>query len=165
MSSTEILDVIDEVIARLEKVGWKERDAVRKELAETARQADDPVVVVKHLERIKGDLDLELRWEVDEVIEALTPDEPEPEPEPEIDEPDEGGPQRLSRKDLDLVYDDPRGLMLHKTKKGDRWFATQRDPRTGQPQTFELQDREVQQLKAQLSGSPYWVIGGGASAS
>ncbi|MEM6929093.1 MAG: hypothetical protein AAF602_19300, partial [Myxococcota bacterium] len=61
--------------------------------------------------------------------------------------------------DLQLVYEDPRGLLLHKSKVGDRWFATQRDPRTGQPQTFELRASEVQQLKMQLMGSPYWISG------
>ncbi|HHO54592.1 MAG TPA: hypothetical protein ENK18_27885 [Deltaproteobacteria bacterium] len=60
-----------------------------------------------------------------------------------------------------MVYNDPRGLVLHKTKTGDRWIATQRDPRTGQPQSFELHPTEVDQLKAQLQGSPYWVIGAG----
>jgi hypothetical protein len=43
---------------------------------------------------------------------------------------------------------------------GDRWFATQVDPRSGQPQTFELHASEVSQLKMQLMGSPYWVTGG-----
>ena len=40
------------------------------------------------------------------------------------------------------------------------------DLRTGQPQTFELHPQEIQQLKTQLAGSPYWVIGaGGVSAA
>ena len=56
------------------------------------------------------------------------------------------------------VYEDPRGLVLYKTKVGDRWFATQMDPRTGQPQTFELRSHEVSQLRMQLQGSPYWVV-------
>ncbi|MCB9780894.1 MAG: hypothetical protein H6742_20160 [Alphaproteobacteria bacterium] len=112
---------------------------------------------------MKGEL-LETRWEIEDVLEETTPKkaapatpEPEPEPEPESD------PNRpLTAADLDLVYDDPRGLMLHKSKVGDRWFATQVDPRTGQPQTFELHPQEVQQLKAQLQGSPYWLVGAGA---
>jgi len=51
--------------------------------------------------------------------------------------------------------------MLHKSKVGDRWFATQVDPQTGQPQTFELQPYEVKQLQTQLKGSPYWLVGAG----
>ncbi|NOY27382.1 MAG: hypothetical protein GXP62_16065, partial [Oligoflexia bacterium] len=67
----------------------------------------------------------------------------------------------LTSADLDAVYDDPNGLMLHKSKVGDRWFATQVDPQTGQPQTFELQPYEVKQLQTQLKGSPYWLVGAG----
>ena len=65
-----------------------------------------------------------------------------------------------------LVYDDPRGLMLHKAKVGERWFATQVDPRTGTPQTFELHAQEITALKQQLASSPYWLLGaGGVSAA
>jgi hypothetical protein len=52
--------------------------------------------------------------------------------------------------------------MLHKSKVGDRWFATQVDPATRQPQTFELHPQEVSQLRMQLHGSPYWLLGAGA---
>ena len=66
---------------------------------------------------------------------------------------------QLTAADLDLVYDDPRGFMLHKSKVGERWFATQVDPSTSLPQTFELHSHELEQLKAQLQGSPYWRLG------
>jgi len=111
---------------------------------------------------------LEVQWELEEVLEAATPtpDEPaapEPEPEPEPEEVADDPNKPLSAADLNLVYDDPRGLMLHKTRKGpDRWFATQTDPRTGQPQTFELHASEIEQLKTQLDGSPYWLLGAGS---
>ena len=84
--------------------------------------------------------------------------EPAPaDPDPPEEEPDPNAP--LTAADLDMVYDDPRGLMLHKSKVGERWFATQVDPRTGQPQTFELHAHELEQLKAQLQGSPFWRLG------
>ena len=83
-------------------------------------------------------------------------DETNGEPAPE--EADPNAP--LTASDLNLVYDDPRGFMLHKSKVGERWFATQVDPRTGQPQTFELHAQEIEQIKGQLQGSPYWRIGG-----
>ncbi|NCG21302.1 MAG: hypothetical protein GWP91_20020, partial [Rhodobacterales bacterium] len=79
---------------------------------------------------------------------------PEVSEEPEEEEAPKGP---LTADDLNLVYQDPRGLVLHKSKVGERWFATQKDPRSGQPQTFELQDAEISQLKIQLNGSPYWV--------
>jgi hypothetical protein len=61
-----------------------------------------------------------------------------------------------------MIYDDPRGLVLHKTKTGgERWFATQFDPQTRQPQTFELHPEEIAQLKQTLAGSPHWVLGSG----
>jgi len=158
MTSSETLRQIDQVIDRLRAVGWKDRDAVRDELIALARAAVDPDPVRVHLATVRPGLPLELRWEIDEVLAAIAPPPPEPEPDTTEEEPAD---RPLSASDLTLVYDDPRGLMLHKTKQGERWFATQRDPRTGQPQTFELHPHEVQQIKTQLSGSPYWLIGSG----
>ncbi|MBW1880618.1 MAG: hypothetical protein JRI25_08205 [Deltaproteobacteria bacterium] len=157
MTSTETLQQIDLAIQRLRAVGWRERDAVRDQLIAVARESTDLEPVRAHLASVRPKLPLELRWEIDEVLDAIAPP---PEPEPEITE-EEPADKPLSASDLNLVYDDPRGLMLHKSKVGDRWFATQRDPNTGQPQTFELQTHEVQQLKGQLKGSPYWLIGSG----
>ena len=119
----------------------------------------------------RGEL-LELQWEIDDVLDESAPPPPEPDPAeepaeepveadadpvPDAESPDDDA--ALTAADLDLVYDDPRGLMLHKSKVGERWFATQVDPRTGQPQTFELHAHELEQLKAQLQGSPFWRIG------
>lgn len=98
---------------------------------------------------------LEVRWELEEVLEEASPKQATPkpalEPEPEEDPAD----------DMVLVYDDPRGLMLHRNRAGDRWFATQLDPQTGQPATFEVPAHQVPAIKKQLAGSPYWVLGSG----
>jgi len=161
MSSFDHQETLDALLARLQQVGWKEREQVKDELLDAARAAPDRTVVIEHLTAALKGLSLELRWEVEEVLEALAP-EPEPEPEPEVDEPEppaDDGQLRMS--DLQVVYDDPRGLMVYKHKTQDRWFAVQPDPRTGQPQMFELHATEVQQLKTQLKGSPYWVLGAG----
>ena len=125
-----------------------------------------------HISSIMSGELLPVQWELEEVLEASAPAAPEPEQseatdasdsdaeEEEAETPEPEDPNRpLTSADLNLVYDDPRGLMLHKTKTGDRWFATQVDPRTGQPQTFELHQQEISQLQQQLQGSPYWVIG------
>lgn len=152
------LDQIDALLAQLSTASWKEREAVKEALLEAAGQAQDRDRVREHLEASRKGLDLELRWEVDEVLEALAPP-PEPEPEPDEEAEEEDPDRPLRQSDLVTVYDDPRGLVLYRTKKGDRWFATQVHPQTGQPQTFELHDQEVEQLKQQLRGSPYWVIG------
>ena len=165
MDTAEVIEKLDEVLARLRSSHWKERDGIKSELLEIARAAPSLPRVTEHLEQARKSLSLEERWEVDEVLEALEP-EPEPEPEAEAEAEEEVDPNRpLSMSDLDLVYDDPRGFQLYRARRGpERWFAMQRDPRTGQPQTFELQEQELTQLKAQLQGSPYWVLGAGASS-
>jgi len=160
------VESLESLIAQLKDASFAEREALKAQLVEAANAVGDATRAIDFLENAKRSLpSLELRWEVDEVIEAVTP---EPEPEPEEPEEEEEAPADpnapLSSADLDLVYDDPRGLLLHKAKKADRWFATQRNPQTGQPQTFELHPDEVTQLKQQLSGSPYWVLGAGGAA-
>ncbi|MCA9492725.1 MAG: hypothetical protein KC621_22480 [Myxococcales bacterium] len=153
-------EAIDALVARLGKASWKERDPIKAELEALAATFPDRKAVLDHLEQAKRTIgDLEARWEVDEVIEKLTPPPVAAEPEEEqVEDPN----RPLTAADLNVVYDDPRGFMLHKTKVGERWFATQVDPRSGQPQTFELRPEEVTQLKQQLQGSPYWLLGAGA---
>ena len=163
MAVSGVVEAMDAALERLRSVDWKGRDAVRDELVALIEGAPNKEAARQHLESRKSSFSLELRWEIDEILETTAPPpEPAPEAEAEPEAEEEGDPQRLSSKDLNLVYDDPRGLLLYKTKKGpDRWFATQRDPRTGQPRTFELHPQEIQALKLQLRGSPYWVIGSG----
>jgi hypothetical protein len=155
-------EALDGLVARLAEAKWKDRDPIKAELMALAAAFPDRKAVLSHLESKKREIqDLEVRWEVDEVIETLTPPPPPPKEEAEPEAPpDKNKP--LTQADLTIVYDDPRGFVLHKTKVGDRWFATQRDPRSGQPQTFELRAEEITQLKTQLAGSPYWVLGAGA---
>ena len=156
---------LDAIVARLASAGWKERDAIKAELMAAAEALPDRKSALDHLDQLKrGVASLEARWEVDEVIEKLTPPPPKKpakdEPKAEDAPPDPNKP--LTAAALNVVYDDPRGLVLHKTKVGDRWFATQVDPRTRQPQTFELRPDEVASVKQQLAGSPYWIPGAGA---
>lgn len=148
-------DAVDGLVDRIGQATFAEREGLRDQLLAAARAVGDDKAVMDHLESAKKRIgSLEARWEVDEVIEALTPPPAPPEPEePEPEEPQ--GP--LTAADLDLVYDDPRGIRVHKTKVGERYFLTQVDPRTYQPQTFELRPEELSQLKMQLQGSPYWV--------
>lgn len=155
------MKAIDAIVARLRDATWKEREAVKASLLAAALECPDPTAVVTRLEAAKREItDLEVRWEIDEVIEALVPPVA-PEPEEEEEEAPEDPNRPLSAADLDLVYDDPRGLMLHRSKKGSRWFATQVDPYSGQPVTQEIPATQLEALKAQLRGSPYWVPGSG----
>jgi hypothetical protein len=61
--------------------------------------------------------------------------------------------------DLREVYADPAGNVLYTDKSGKRWFLVQPDPRTGQPAMMELPPQQIEAVKAQLKGSPYWRIG------
>jgi hypothetical protein len=160
------LDALTALVERLGSAAEDDVDGIKAELQAAAEAYDDRTRAIDHLEHAKKGLQsLERRWEVDEVIEAITP---EPEPEPEEEEAEELPPEDpnkpLSMADLDVVYDDPRGLMVYKHKRQDRWFLTQVNPYNGQPQTAELHPTEVEQLKQKLAGSPYWVLGAGGAA-
>jgi hypothetical protein len=163
------MEEVDRLVEALRKAPWKEREAVKAQLIALA-QGEDGASVRDHLEAAKRGELLEVQWEIEEVIEATAPKQgvqppkpPEPEPTPAEAPQDPNRP--LTHKDLVLVYDDPRGLRLFKSKVGERWFAMQVDPRTGQPQTFELHPQEVAQVRQQFAGSPYWVLGAGGLTS
>ena len=147
--------VAEPLLARLRAADWKAREAIKDELLTAMRAFSDRDSAIRCLEEARKTLDLERRWDVDEVIEALTP---APDAEPEEEAPAEEETPAQPR--MTMVYDDPRGLRLYRNEDGSRWFATQVDPYTGQPQNFEVPPEQVAQLKAQLQGSPYWVIGG-----
>jgi hypothetical protein len=160
------MEHIDLLVRKLVSADWKQRDSVKAELLAAAGAFGDPDAVIAHLEEAKREINsLEIRWEIDEVVEALTPVPAEPETEPEAEpEAEPEDPNRpLASSDLDLVYDDPRGLMLHKSKVGERWFVTQVDPYTRQPVTQEIPLDQLEAVKGQLTGSPYWVLGSGQS--
>lgn len=168
------METVDALMTRLRAAAPSAREAVKREILSLAQGAQGRAVR-EHLESLKRGELLEIQWEIEEILDASSPapaTAPAPAaPAPAAAQPDapEATPQEVppppgrgvSPKDLVTVYDDPRGLMLHKTKAGDRWFATQADPYTGQPQTFELRPSDVAQLKTQLARSPYWVIGAG----
>lgn len=163
------MEHVDQLVARLRVASVKEREPLKEALLALAR-GPDGASVRDHLEGVRRGELLEVQWELEEVLEATAPKKPEaakpiPPPPPPSPPPEEKpDPNRqLSAKDLVVVYDDPRGLVLHKTKVGDRWFATQFDPRSGQPMTFELSPAEVEQVKKQFAGSPYWVVGSGVT--
>jgi hypothetical protein len=161
------MQAIEALVERLRRADWKERDTIKNELADVVR-ADPSGHARDTLDSLKRGELLEVQWEIEEVLDTTAPPKPAaapaapPPPAPEPPPPAEADPNRpLTMKDLVTVYDDPRGLVLHRSKVGNRWFATQADPYTGQPQTFELRAAEITQLKAQLAGSPYWVLGAG----
>jgi hypothetical protein len=161
------MEEVDRLVEALRTAPWKEREAVKAQLIALA-QGEDGAKVRDHLESAKRGELLEVQWEIEEVIEATAPKKAAPPPKAAEPPPAEAPPdpnRPLTHKDLVLVYDDPRGLRLFKSKVGERWFAMQVDPRTGQPQTFELHPQEVAQVRQQFAGSPYWVLGSGGLTS
>ena len=161
------MEAVDTLIDELRATEFESRKPIKDALVEMAT-GENGSDVREHLDNIKKGELLEIQWEIDDVLAESAPPPPVP-VEPEA--PEEGAAEeetapepadpnaQLTAADLDLVYDDPRGFMLHKSKVGERWFATQVDPSTSLPQTFELHSHELEQLKAQLQGSPYWRLG------
>jgi hypothetical protein len=156
------MEAVDNLINALRAAQYDARADIKKQLLALA-VGEKGSHVREYLDDLKRGELLEIQWEIEDVLEESAPapinpptPEPEPEPEPDVAEPDPNA--QLTAADLEMVYDDPRGFMLHKSKVGNRWFATQVDPQTG-PQTFELQAQEIDQIKSQLQGSPYWLIG------
>lgn len=157
------MEAVDNLIRRLRKADDAARAEIKQSLIDLVRGPDGGSAREAIEGAMKGEL-LEVQWELEEVLEATAPKKAAPPPLPPAPEPEKpaekpGKDKQLTAADLTLMYDDPRGLMLYKTKVGERWFATQVDPRTGQPQTFELHPQEIVQVKAQLANSPYWVLG------
>lgn len=160
--SDDGLKQLASLIEQLRSVSWKERDLVKDQILALA-QANPGRRMTEALEDVRGDLPLELRWEIEEVLEALAPPPPPKEPEPEPAPEDEPPPGQLRMSDLKCVYEDPRGLALFTDKSGKRWFAQQVDPYSGQPQMMEVPPAQVDAIKQQLAGSPYWRIGSGVA--
>ena len=155
----ESLDRLIERLRALDPADEDGRRAVRAALVEQGRGPQGSEVRGYLESALKSEL-LEVRWELEEILEILAPKKVEPPPKAPEPAPEPPPPAReIAPDDLVTVYDDPRGLMLHRTQAGDHWFATQADPRTGRPVTFEIPPDQLQAVQQQLAGSPYWVIG------
>ena len=159
------MDEIETLIGELQGASTDRKAAIYGELENLCRSSDAQEARSAIEKSARAQI-LTIQWELEEILERTAPEPikpPEPPEEPEeaaADEVPEPAPgDGLSAADVEMVYEDPRGLVLHRTKTGDRWLATQVDPRTGQPQTFELHPQEIDQLKTQLAHSPYWVLG------
>lgn len=166
MSDEKLSEQVAVIIAALTEANWRDREAIKESLMTLGNGQE--LALIEELENVKKGLSLEVRWEIEEVVEALTPvEEVEPEEESDVDEsePEESDEETpLSMSDLVPVFDDPRGLVIYRSKEGGKWFASQVNPNTGQPQLFQITEEEVSQLRNQLAGSPYWILGAGGVA-
>ena len=144
------MEEVERLVASIAGASGDEKEKILATLEELCMgpNGDD---VVGQIEKSARSQILTVQWELEELIEKVRPPAVE---EPVEEEPaeDAGDPGEMR-----MVYNDPRGLVLHTNGDQSRWLATQVDPRTGQPQTFELHSSEVDQLRMQLMGSPYWV--------
>jgi|WetSurMetagenome_2_1015567.scaffolds.fasta_scaffold638214_1 hypothetical protein len=165
------MEVIDDLIARMRVADSEEDRTAIKAALESYIRNEGGVEARIALEKAARDEVLEIRWELEDVIDQVSPPPPpapkvpiepeKPAPPPKTAKseraPPAGAP--IPNEEPILVYDDPRGLLIHRTRDSAHWYATQVDPRSGEPQTFELVPGEVSALKQQLAGSPYWVLG------
>ena len=158
------MEKIAALVGEIQGASSERKKAILVELEELCRSADADEARSAVEKNARSQI-LTIQWELEEILERTAP--PPVEPPPVVEEESNESPEAeessqpgaINPSDVEMVYEDPRGLILHRTKTGDRWLATQMDPRTGQPQTFELHPQEIEQLKVQLANSPYWVLG------
>jgi hypothetical protein len=149
------MEAVDTLIARLRSTDDDdERDEIKAEIIALGKIIGRSQLREYVEDALKQEL-LEVQWELEEVVEALSPPKKTPEPEPEpVDDPTQ---RALRPSEIELVYNDPRGLRIYKSTVDDRWVVSQIDPRVGQPVTYEIPGSEAAQIKRQLAGSPYWL--------
>ena len=71
MDDTRVSTTLDEIIERLRSADWKERDSILAELKSLVEKSGLTPLISRHLEDAKKTLPLEVRWDLDELVEAL----------------------------------------------------------------------------------------------
>ena len=167
-NDTELKTMVTELLrdARHERTQWDGAITRLNELIDGPMSS-----AARHIiEELARKEPLEFKWKIETLLEDTAPPEPpkpepvavpeaeaEAAPEPEQDPDDLDDATPLRPEDLVQIFDDPRGLMIHRHVVNGRWFLTQVDPRTGQPQTMELDDAQRGQVQQELAGSPGWM--------
>ena len=137
-------------IEELKGASIRRQDEICEELLSIGKEKPSEAAdLLKSLTKFEH---LNIQWLIEEVIEQLTPTTEAPE---EIDDP---STRPLRSSELELVYDDPRGIRLYRSKVDSRWVLYQVDPRSGMPMQQELKAEDAEHVKRQLYGSPYWLI-------
>ncbi len=144
------MELIETRVSALAQASDDEKLTIISELEQLClgKNGDD---AVSRIERSARSKILTVQWELEELIERVRPPEPEPEPEPEAEA------EAEEESDMRVIYNDPRGLVLHCNKDESRWLITQVDPRTRMPTTYELPQEDIPQIKMQLANSPHWT--------
>lgn len=168
-------DELKDTVTALLRIIRHERDQWDAGVAKLRGYIEGPMKsAARHIIEDAGKREpLELQWRIEELLEDTAPPPPPepkkpepvaetaPEAEPEAAAPeapaDPGVVAPLRPEDLVPIYDDPRGLMLHRHRIDGRWFLTQINPMSGQPQTMELNAGQRGQVQQELAGSPHWL--------
>ncbi|MFT5353968.1 MAG: hypothetical protein ACI9KE_001168 [Polyangiales bacterium] len=174
-NDTELKDMVTKLLreARHERGEWDGAITRLNELID-GRMSSAARHIIEDLARKEP---LEFKWKIETLLEDTAPPEPPkpepvpdaaadaaaetaptapPEPAPELPA-DPGVVAPLRPEDLIQVFDDPRGLMIHRHAIDGRWFLTQVDPSTEQPQTMELDAAQRGQVQQELAGNPGWI--------
>ena len=139
------------LISELKTASVNRQDAICEELLAIGQS--DPATAASLLTELVKFERLSIQWLIEEVVEQLVP--PSEESEEEVDDP---STRPLRSSELELVYDDPRGIRLYRSKVDDRWMLIQIDPQSGMPMQQELQAEQATPILRQLAGSPYWLV-------
>ena len=148
----------DEILLRVTELRAADEERcedIKKELLELAKSYG-PSNTISLLESVKDGERLPVQWELEEVIEMLEPTKNNAKKVTEEEE-DDPTNRRLRGSELELYYNDPRGIRLFKSKVDDRWVLMQLDPRTGGMLQNEISGQKAAGIVQQLMGSPYWV--------
>ena len=163
----ELQTHIDGILRRIRhtRSEWPQGMDELRSILQSALRAEAVEYLVNAAKRER----LEFQWKLEELIDQVAPGAIEREddaPPPEDDEEEEAAPKPdpnsglhipIRPEDLVPIYEDPRGIMIHRHKTDGRWVLTQVNPMTGQPQSMELQAEQKTQVQQELKGSPYWV--------
>jgi len=113
--------------------------------------------MVRFLESLKRGENLEVKWELEEVIDTLDPPKKSIEDKDAEEDEDNASGRKLRASELHLCYSDPKGLRIYQSKVDERWVVMQPDPRTGGMVQQELGPEQGKQIQQQLMETPYWV--------
>lgn len=144
-------DRFQNLISELKSASPSGQDILCEEILQIGQS--NPSEAASILKRLLKFERLNLQWLLEEVIETLDPP-PTTKSDEELDDPSK---RALRSSELELVYNDPRGIRLYKSNVDSRWMLIQIDPQTGMPMQQELQPDQAEMIKQQLGGSPYWV--------
>ena len=136
----QVASLID--IIRLDDDSLENAKAQLVQMANTENKSD----LVSAIETQKRREILLVQWELEEVLNTLNPPK-----EDVVEVVDDPSKRQLRMSELELVHQDPRGVMLYRSKVDDRWVVVQVDPYTRQMVRNEITAEQGQNIFQQLT--------------